>query len=192
MDIGTGDGLFVYRCAQRNPQRFFIGIDANRRPLEKISEKIYRRPAKGGLTNALFVQAAVEDLPAELNGIASEVQVQLPWGSLLQGVAAGDEKVLRNLRRICLANAELHVTISVDSERDRSEWERLELPPISVNYIKNDLAAKYWDAGFRVVRAEEIPMRDLSTLKTSWAKKFHRSSSRAFFRIVSKAVSIGQ
>jgi 16S rRNA (adenine(1408)-N(1))-methyltransferase len=192
VDIGTGDGLFVYRRAQRNPQRFFIGIDANRRPLEKISEKIYRRAAKGGLTNALFVQAAVEDLPAELDGIATEVRVQFPWGSLLQGVAEGDKVVMRNLRRICCGNAELHVTISVDSERDRSEWERLGLPPISVDYIKNDLASKYRDAGFRVVGAEEIPLRELSTLNTSWAKRLHRSSSRVFFRIVSKALSSGQ
>jgi len=45
-----------------------MGIDANRRPLEKISERVYRRAAKGGLPNAMFVQAAVESLPAEVGG----------------------------------------------------------------------------------------------------------------------------
>ena len=103
VDVGTGDGLFVYKCAQRDPQRFFIGVDANRRPLEKISEKIYRRPAKGGLPNVLFVQAAVENLPAELQGIATEVHVQFPWGSLLRGVAAGDEIVMQQSQEYLFA-----------------------------------------------------------------------------------------
>ena len=56
MDVGTGDGLFVYNSARRNPDRLFIGIDANSRPLQKISERIHRKPAKGGLPNVLFLQ----------------------------------------------------------------------------------------------------------------------------------------
>jgi hypothetical protein len=48
IDIGTGDGRFVYRSVRRNPNKFYIGIDPNVRPLEKISEKIHRKPNKGG------------------------------------------------------------------------------------------------------------------------------------------------
>ncbi|MGH9970191.1 MAG: methyltransferase domain-containing protein [Pyrinomonadaceae bacterium] len=87
VDIGTGDGLFVYQSARLNPKKFYIGIDPSPRPLEKISEKIHRRPAKGGLPNALFLQAAVEDLPGELDGVADEVHIHFPWGSLLGAVA---------------------------------------------------------------------------------------------------------
>ena len=83
IDIGTGDGFFVSECARQNPRKFYIGIDANTRPLEKISEKIHRKPSKGGLPNVLFLQAAVEDLPSELDGVADEVHVHFPWGSLL-------------------------------------------------------------------------------------------------------------
>ncbi len=90
VDIGTGDGRFVYQSARENPKKFYIGIDPNVRPLEKISEKIYRKPAKGGAPNALFVQAAIEDLPAELDGVADEIHVHFPWGSLLRAVATGD------------------------------------------------------------------------------------------------------
>ena len=60
LDIGTGDGFFVYNSARQNPKKFYIGIDANSRPLEKISEKIHRRASKGGLPNVLFIQSAVE------------------------------------------------------------------------------------------------------------------------------------
>lgn len=62
MDLGTGDGRFVYQSARQNPHRFYLGIDASANSLEKISEKIHRKPAKGGLKNALFIQAAVEAL----------------------------------------------------------------------------------------------------------------------------------
>ena len=121
--MGTGDGLFVYRSARSNPRKFFIGIDANSRQLEKISEKIYRKPAKGGLPNVVFVQSAAEDLPSELKGIASEVYVNFPWGSLLRAVAGGNRTALINLRRICsvsrqrTANSTQYETRSMASAR---------------------------------------------------------------------------
>jgi 16S rRNA (adenine(1408)-N(1))-methyltransferase len=186
IDLGTGDGLSVYKRAQENPERFFIGIDPNRRPLEKISERIYRRPAKGGLTNVLYVQAAAEALPAELDGVASEVQVEFPWGSLLRGVAGGDKVILSSLRRLCSPNALLEVTIANDPDRDRSEWERLKLPPLSLAYLANELASKYEAAGFKIVCAEDFSLAHPSRLKSSWARRL-RSSSRLLFRIVGKA-----
>lgn len=48
VDIGTGDGRYVYRSARADPGRFYIGIDPQRKPLEKVSEKIYRKPGGAG------------------------------------------------------------------------------------------------------------------------------------------------
>ena len=186
MDVGTGDGLFVYKRAQRDPRTFFIGIDANRRPLEKISEKIHRRPDKGGLSNVLFVQASAEDLPADLDVIASEVLVQFPWGSLLRGVAGGDEMVLRNLRRLCLPKARLHITIGIDPQRDRHEWKRLELPPLSKDYVKQVLSHRYRIAGLRIVSTEEVSGEGLDS-QTSWARQLKKNSRRSLFRITAEA-----
>ncbi|SRR6266508_303826 len=73
------------------PDRFYIGINVERRALEKVSEQIHRRPEKGGLSNVLFVHAPVEDLPAELDGAAGEIHIHFPWGSLLRAVAIGEE-----------------------------------------------------------------------------------------------------
>ena len=90
VDIGTGDGRFVYQGAKENPGRFYIGIDPNAKPLEKVSMKATRKPAKGGARNVLFVQASVEDLPNELNNVADEIHIHFPWGSLLRSVATGE------------------------------------------------------------------------------------------------------
>ena len=133
IDIGTGDGRFVYQSARRNPKKFYIGIDPNVRPLEKISEKIYRKPAKGGAPNVLFIQASVEDLPAELNGVADELHVHFPWGSLLRAVVTGDKAVLRNLRRVCAPGALLEVVLGLDPLRDQTELQKLDLSALSLS-----------------------------------------------------------
>jgi ubiquinone/menaquinone biosynthesis C-methylase UbiE len=97
IDLGTGDGSFVYQSARRHPDQFYIGIDAESSALEKVSEKIHRKPEKGGAANILFIQAAVEDLPSELDGVAvveygslppSEwPQLQTSWAKRLRGAA---------------------------------------------------------------------------------------------------------
>lgn len=190
MDIGTGDGLFVYQCAQKNPRKFYIGIDANPRALEKISEKIHRKPAKGGLPNVLFVQSAVEDLPDELSGVADEVHVHFPWGSLLKAVATGDRAVLDNLRRICSSGALLEVVIGLDPERDRSETERLALQPITIAYVDSVLVSNYRDAGFEIFERGLVSPSEWPKLQTSWAKRLHGSASRSLIYIIARAIEI--
>ena len=64
--------------AKARPDKFIIGIDANAKLLEKLSMKITRKPAKRGLPNAIFVQAAAEDLPEEFEGVASEIFLNFP------------------------------------------------------------------------------------------------------------------
>jgi 16S rRNA (adenine(1408)-N(1))-methyltransferase len=187
IDIGTGDGLFVYQCARTNPNKFYIGIDANPRPLEKISEKIHRRPARGGLSNVLFVQAAIEDLPAELDGIADEVHVHFPWGSLLGAVAAGDRAALENLRRICSPGAVLEIVIGIDPDRDRAEIERLGLQSLSASFIDSVLAPKYIAAGFEVMERGTLAASEWASLRTTWAKRLGGGSGRAVVYIVARA-----
>lgn len=187
IDIGTGDGLFVYRCAQENPRKFFIGIDASPRPLEKISEKIYRKPSKGGLPNVLFIQAAVEDLPPELDSVADEVHVHFPWGSLLRGMAGGDRAMLYSLRRICAAGALLEVVIGLDPLRDRTEIERLGLPPLSLTHIDSVLLPKYADAGFEIIERGMLSASDWGNLHTSWAKRLQGNVNRSLLYLIARA-----
>jgi 16S rRNA (adenine(1408)-N(1))-methyltransferase len=178
IDIGTGDGLFVYQCARRNPEKFYIGIDANARPLEKLSQKIHRNPAKGGLPNLLFIQAAVEDLPPELDETADELHIHFPWGSLLRAVATGDEKVLESLRRLCSPGCLLEILIGVDPDRDRSEIERLGLKPLTAEYLEDELIPRYEAAGFEVIDSGVLDQSEWSKIKTSWARRLKGNEGR--------------
>jgi 16S rRNA (adenine(1408)-N(1))-methyltransferase len=143
---------------------------------------------KGGLPNVLFVRAAVEALPFELNSVASEVRINFPWGSLLRGVATGDQVVLANLRRICAVNALLKIIIGLDFDRDRSEIDRLGLSKFETGYINSVLTAAYRNAGFELVGAQNIVPSDWPEFQTSWAKRLRTSRNRSFIRIVARAV----
>lgn len=189
IDIGTGDGLFVYNFARKNPRKFYIGVDANPRPLEKVSEKIYRKPAKGGVPNALFVQAAVEDLPAELEGVADEVHVHFPWGSLLRAVAIGDVGVLGQLQRVCSSGALLEVIIGLNPDRDAAEMERLGVPAITLAYIDAELTPRYREAGFEVLERGVVSASDWGRLCTSWAKRLRGggTAARSVFYLIARA-----
>lgn len=189
MDIGTGDGRFVYRSAQENPRKFFIGVDANAKPLEKVSMKATRKPTKGGLPNVLFVRAAIEDLPEEFNGSADEVHIHFPWGSLLKAVVLGEEGVLCSLRRICAPDALLEIVIGIDPERDKTEIERLGLPGLSASYLRDVLIPKYEAAGFELMNYGTMDASEWSKMETSWARKLQGGDGRGVSYLVFEAAA---
>lgn len=183
LDIGTGDGRFVSSRAKSDPERFYIGIDANAKQLEKLSMKATRKPAKGGLPNAMFVQAAAEDLPEELNGIASEIYVNFPWGSLLRAVATGEPTVLGSIYNILKPSGSLTVTIGVDPIRDQAELERLGIPKIDIAYIEANLRTAYQELGLVMTEVGELTMPEWSKIETSWARKLGGNDGRKVFRL---------
>ena len=187
VDIGTGDGRFVYNSARQNPNMFFIGIDAGRKPLEKISMKATRKPMKGGLSNVLFVQAAVENLPEELNETADEIHIHFPWGSLLRAVIAADENVLNSLRCICAPGCLIEIIVGIDEERDKSEIERLELPRLSSEYLENVLIPKYEANGFEILEGGFLTRSEWSKLETSWARKLQGGQNRQVTYLILQA-----
>src|SRR5262245_31010715 len=188
IDLGTGDGNFVYQSARRHPDRFYIGIDAQSSALEKISEKIHRKPAKGGAPNVLFIQAAVEDLPPELDGVADEIHAHFPWGSLLRAMATGDAVALGNLRRVCAPDAWLEVVIALDPERDRAEIVRLGLSPLSLEFLETTLIPRYLAAGFDVVEYGSLPPSEWPQLHTSWAQRLRSATARQLTYLIARAV----
>jgi 16S rRNA (adenine(1408)-N(1))-methyltransferase len=187
VDIGTGDGRFVYQSARENPGKFYVGIDANAKPLEKISMKATRKPAKGGQPNLLFLQAAIEDLPTELNSVADEIHIHFPWGSLLSAIATGDERVLRSLLRISTPECLLEVVIGIDPERDRAEVKRLELPSLSLDYIDAVLTPRYEASGFKIIERGSVAPEDWADLQTSWARRLQGNDRREVVYFIAEA-----
>jgi 16S rRNA (adenine(1408)-N(1))-methyltransferase len=188
IDIGTGDGRYVSAAARVNPNKFFIGIDANVKPLEKPSMKATRRSNKGGLPNAMFVQAAIEFLPDEFAGVADEIHIHFPWGSLLQAVACGESAILASLRQVAATDCLLEIVIGVESERDRSELERLNIPELTTTYFENTLAPRYNAAGFETVEIRQLSRDEWARIETSWARKLSSGSNRVVTMMIFRAI----
>lgn len=208
VDIGTGDGRFVYQSARRNPDKFYIGIDASPAGLVEISAKVQRKPAKGGAANAIFVQARVEELPGEFNNIADEVHVHFPWGSLLSALLKPSEEALVNIRAICRRGALVEILTAIDLGRDRRELERLDLhnligassalsggrdgslasmvPPDE--YVREKLMPAYQQARLPVREHGFLPSSDWSKVCSSWGKKLAQSTKRSGHYLVAEAV----
>jgi 16S rRNA (adenine(1408)-N(1))-methyltransferase len=183
-DIGTGDGRFVSRMAAEHPDKFFVGIDANAKPLEKPSMKATRKPAKGGLPNALFVEAAIEDLPAEFDDSADEIHIHFPWGSLLKAVCVGDPLVLSSLFRIAASGCLLEIVIGIDPARDATEIMRLGVPALDPGYINDVLVPRYVAAGFELVESGSMAADEWSQIETSWARKLQGGDKRKVIFLV--------
>ena len=111
--MGAGDGGYVVHRARHDAKLFAIAIDAS---ADALAEGSWRAK-RAGLANAAFVVAGVERLAAEFRGVADEVTVHLPWGSLLAGLVFADGAVLRPLAMLLRPGGELRVLLSA-SARD--------------------------------------------------------------------------
>src|SRR5688572_26206092 len=86
VDVGTGDGRFVYEAARLDPEALYIGLDPDADAMAEYAYRAGRKPARGGVENLLYVVASIEQLPVELESIAHQVHVNFPWAALLRGV----------------------------------------------------------------------------------------------------------
>jgi 16S rRNA (adenine(1408)-N(1))-methyltransferase len=188
LDIGTGDGRYVYQMARGNPDKLYIGIDASSEALVKVSEKTFRNPKHGGAKNAVYLQARVESLPDELNQIADEVHIHFPWGSLLAAVLKPDELVLQALRRVCKKDTLLELITSIDPSRDAGELERLGIGLIEDDHVERVLRTPYERAGFNIMEHGVIPPANWPKLCTSWAAKLKSSGTRDVRYLIAQAV----
>jgi len=181
VDIGTGDGEFVYSVAKEYPDRFVIGIDPHHKGLEKTSARIYRKPAKGGVANALYVLGNVGALPEELNGIANQVFINFPWAGLLKGIVLAEDDTWNPIKRICKKGAFIDILFGYDKDYDENELERLNLPALSTPYIKNVMTPRLEKQGLKVLETRSVASKEIRDYPSSWAKKLGFGRNRKYY-----------
>jgi hypothetical protein len=181
IDIGTGDGEFVYTIAKENPDRFIIGIEPHHGSLEKTSAKIYKKPQKGGLKNALFVLAGIEELPEELNGVANQVFINFPWAGLLKGLLIADAIVWNALKRVCLPGAFIDILFSYEKSAEANEFRKAGLPDIDESFSRNVTIPGIEKLGFTVLELKNVTVDDIKQYPSSWAKKLSFGRDRRYY-----------
>lgn len=154
LDLGTGDGRFICKSAERDKNRFFIGVDACRENLHAYSRQ--------GLSNTLFVIASAQALPSELNGLASHLSINFPWGSLLGSLLGSDMCLINSLVRVTRPCAGMDVHLNADALA-AAGWD-LESGANRIEGVLNEF-------GWKSKSRSCLNACDLRAIPTTWAKR---------------------
>ncbi len=180
LDVGTGDGKHALRFARQRPDWLIIGVDANRDNMCRVAKRAAGRPERGGQPNLLLVWAAAERLPAALTDV-DQVQVLMPWGSLLRGMLGLDDQILRELARVARPGADLLCTLNLHAWRPvvKAVGDTAEPTPESAIGV---LRPAYAAAGWTLREARYADSGTGIPLTTAWSKRL--SSSRDQFDVL--------
>ncbi len=173
VDIGTGDGKHVLAVARKRPDALVVGLDAGPDAMRKTAARAAAKPAKGGVPNAMFVWAAVEQWPAGLDGV-TEVHSLMPWGSLLRAFVTPDEDRLRSVATHCRPGAPFLVTLNLHAWRPPVP-EVGAAPEPTPESALTTLAPAYARAGWTLEAADYLDDAELAELGTSWTKRLGSS-----------------
>jgi 16S rRNA (adenine(1408)-N(1))-methyltransferase len=113
----------------------------------------------------MFVAAAAEAPPTELIGLADEVRILFPWGSLLRGVLGRDERVARGIAALARPGARVTATVSVTPADGIGGIAALDMAAIAD--VGHDLRA----AGLRVTGSHRIDREEVRTTRSSWGRR---------------------
>jgi 16S rRNA (adenine(1408)-N(1))-methyltransferase len=176
VDLGTGDGKFVYKNALENPKTLFVGVDPAKHQMGTSSKKANRKK----LNNALFVIGSLEQLPEELLdwGHASALYINYPWGTLLQAIAKPTDAVLETLSGLLETSGKLEIIFGYEQEKEPGETQRLELPELTQEYIEENIIKTFEQKFFKLEKWGKIAEN------TSWGRRLGvKNNKREFFKL---------
>jgi 16S rRNA (adenine(1408)-N(1))-methyltransferase len=165
IDLGTGDGRAALTLAESQPRTLVIGIDADAASMAETSRRADRASAKGGRPNLLFVVAAAETPPHELLGLADEVRILFPWGSLLRGVLGGDERVARGIARLVRSGGHVSAIVSVTTRDGLGELAELDGARLA------GIAAAVRCHGLRLTGTQQLNAEDVRATRSTWGRR---------------------
>lgn len=154
LDLGTGDGRFARQMAAQHPRDFFIGLDSCRENL--------REHSRAGLPNALYVIASAQALPAELNGLVSQITINFPWGSLLASLLEADESLVGGLLHIAQPGADLTIRLNGGALAEQG-WAL----DNGAEQVSQNLAS----CGFKMRKPACLGPVELRSCPSTWARK---------------------
>jgi 16S rRNA (adenine(1408)-N(1))-methyltransferase len=180
IDLGAGDGRWAYRYASAHAGRFVVGIDPVAENMRELSAKAARKPERGGLPNIAYVVASIEHLPDELRGIADEIFVTLPWGSLMRGIIVGDDAVLGGIASLAADGAALRIVLNTRIFDDPVPIDVRDLPDVTPDYVLATLAPALARHGIAISDSRYMEADEVAAIETTWAKKLsHRHPPRS-------------
>lgn len=182
VDLGAGDGRWLYRFARRRPDALCIGIDANADLVRDVSRRALRSPRRGGAPNLVFLRASMAALPGSLAGIAAMVRIQFPWGSLLRAVVRPEVESLTRIADLLGRQGALEVLVNLSAISQSAVLERLGIPARSMEGHRDHMRSSYAAAGLLIKRWEVVQWQPDST----WAGRLGQGRPVPTLRVEAK------
>ncbi len=184
VDLGTGDGRYIFKHAQVNPTTFYIGID----PSEKQLKSYAKKAKKAKLKNCLFIVGSIEFLPDELKNIANSLTIILPWGSLLQAIVNVDTVVFTKITDMLKPEStpgekQIEIIFGYSQDAEPTEVKRLGIDKLDTTYIYEKMVPALTTLGFKIECVKNVTKADLNDFETSWSKKLRFGQDRPLFYI---------
>ena len=162
--------------ARHEPDALVIGIDASAAAMTQSSLRAARPERRGGLPNALFVVAAAECPPPELLGLADEVTILFPWGSLLRGTLALDEAAAAGVAAFLRPGGRVEAFLSI------TEHDALAVPPLQT--ADGEHLAKRWAGlGLDLLAFEPATSAEIDVTASTWARRLRAGRDRPVWRL---------
>lgn len=154
LDLGTGDGKFAFCHADKFPSHFVIGVDSCRENLHEHS--------RAKLPNLLYIIASAQALPHELHGLVSQITINFPWGSLLESLLNGDDRLLHGLESVSGSSVGLDVRLNGGALAEQC-W--------SLEDGAERIFENLTHAGWRIRKPEMMDSRALRAFPSTWSKR---------------------
>jgi 16S rRNA (adenine(1408)-N(1))-methyltransferase len=156
----------VLRRARKNPDELVIGMDADARAMAEASRRAAAPARRAGVSNAIFLAMAAEELPGPLAGSADKVTICLPWGSLLRGLLTADVSLIARIAHLLRANGEVEIMISTTDRDVAAHGQSLDSVADAAA-----LAASLESAGLHIVECRPADRSDVDRLSSGWGRK---------------------
>jgi 16S rRNA (adenine(1408)-N(1))-methyltransferase len=183
IDLGAGDGRYAYESARYDSNSLYIAVDPDAAALGEYAYRAARKPERGGITNAIFVVAAVEQLPRELDGLAERVRINFPWGSLLRALLAPDPPVLRSIASLLRPGGTAEIVLSYDPGHDTGAFAGDALPPLDHAGTETELIPAYETAGLPISHYRRLTQDEALAIPSSWGRRLLHARPREVFLV---------
>lgn len=178
IDLGTGQGAFVYFNACENRNVFYIGLDSCRDSMKKYAIKQY----KNKIENLIYVVMNAQKVDDIFKNKISKVYINLPWGSLLQGIFKEELNIINSISFLLKSYGELNMCFSYDEKFEKYEIEKRGLPKLNEEYFNQVFIPMYLRYGIKINSINYISKSDIN-FRSKWMHVLSESKERMFYLI---------
>ena len=179
IDLGTGQGSFIYFNAIKNKNCFYIGLDSCGDSMKKYSVKQY----KNRIDNLIYIIMNAQNMHGVLENKFSEIYINLPWGTLLEGIFKEDLGVISSISKISINGCKLNICFSYEERFEKIEIEKRNLPILNDKYFSEEFIPMYKKYGFNIESIDYISKDELG-FRSKWMHVLSRTKDRKFYTIV--------